>query len=79
MSKAMTPSEIANFIEEFGFASGDVAANAVATIRELEADLEIVTEALVQSDLKIRSLPNTDQSDVEFIHQALDKRKSPQS
>jgi hypothetical protein len=28
-------------------------------------------EALVQADLKIRSLPGTDQSDVEFIREAL--------
>lgn len=33
--------------------------------------LETLREALIQADLKIRSLPGTDQSDVEFIRVAL--------
>ena len=48
---------------------------AAATIRAQAEALKIATEALVQSDLKIRSPLNTDQSDVEFIRQALARMK----
>lgn len=41
--------------------------------------LEAHYEALVQADLKIRSLPNADQSDVEFIRVALAKHNGAQS
>jgi len=35
--------------------------------------IEELVEALIHADMKIRSLPNTDQSDVEFIRKALAK------
>jgi hypothetical protein len=39
--------------------------------RRTEVENERLREALVQADLKIRSLPGMDQSDVEFIREAL--------
>ena len=39
--------------------------------RRAEVENERLREALIQADLKIRSLPGTDQSDVEFIRVAL--------
>ena len=42
--------------------------------RKAEVENERLREALVQADLKIRSLPGTDQSDVEFIRKALEGR-----
>lgn len=39
--------------------------------RRAEVENERLREALVQADLKIRSLPGMDQSDVEFIREAL--------
>jgi hypothetical protein len=39
--------------------------------RRLAVENERLREALIQADLTIRSLPGTDQSDVEFIREAL--------
>jgi hypothetical protein len=46
--------------------------------RRAEVENERLREALIQADLKIRSLPGTDQSDVEFIREALGGTPSPQ-
>lgn len=48
--------------------------DAAATIRAAMADIERLREGLIHADMKIRSLPHTDQSDVEFIRAALDTR-----
>lgn len=40
-------------------------------IRHLEIENERLRTALVHADLKIRSMPGTDQSDVDFIRAAL--------
>lgn len=42
--------------------------------RRLEVENERLREALIQADLTIRSMPGTDQSDVEFIRTALSEQ-----
>lgn len=46
-----------------------------AKIEAQAAEIEKLREALVWADLKIRSLPHTDQSDVEPIRAALGETK----
>ena len=46
--------------------------------RKAEVENERLREALIQADLKIRSFPGADQSDVEFIREALGRTPSPQ-
>ncbi|UIY28758.1 hypothetical protein LZK73_18705 [Neorhizobium galegae] len=46
--------------------------------RRAEVENERLREALIQADLKIRSFPGADQSDVEFIREALGGNPSPQ-
>ena len=48
-----------------------ICTEAADRIEALEAENERLREALVQADLKIRSFPGADQSDVEFIRAAL--------
>lgn len=81
----MTPSEVAEGLEarhaydkrNYPPAS-PLDRNAASTIRALiaeneakDAEIERLRDALVEAGLRIRSLPGTDQSDVEFIRQAL--------
>lgn len=46
-------------------------AKAADRLQALSAENEKLREALIWADLKIRSLPHTDQSDVEPIRQAI--------
>jgi len=55
-------------------AKSDLAALSAAPAPE-GVVVEALREALIQADLKIRSLPATDQSDVEFIREALATRE----
>ena len=50
---------------------------AVNALPELLAERDRLREALVQADLKIRSFPRADQSDVEFIRAALNQETKP--
>ncbi|MBO9099486.1 MULTISPECIES: hypothetical protein [unclassified Rhizobium] len=45
--------------------------------RRLAVENERLRDALVQADLKIRSMPGMDQSDVEFIREALGGNPTP--
>lgn len=47
------------------------------TRRKWNDERDYLRERLAQADLKIRSFPGTDQSDVEFIREALIERKQP--
>lgn len=59
-----------------GFAPDDESEPLRAPSREPEGGaVDDLREALIQADLKIRSLPGTDQSDVEFIRAALATRE----
>lgn len=55
-------------LDTYGYQS-QLACQAADTIEEL-------IERLIQADLKIRSFPRADQSDVEFIREALAKVQS---
>ena len=46
-------------------------ADAITDLATLRKQLENAREALIQADLTIRSFKGTDQSDVEFIREAL--------
>jgi hypothetical protein len=48
-----------------------------AELDAARAELAEVREALITADLKIRSFPGADQSDVEFIRAALKDRPTP--
>ncbi|WP_303718055.1 hypothetical protein [Brevundimonas naejangsanensis] len=59
-------------------ATGDDASIRISAAPAPEGGVvEAPREALIQADLKIRSLPGTDQSDVEFIRAALATRAQP--
>ena len=45
-----------------------------AAVRDLIDEVERLRDRLIQADLKIRSFPGADQSDVEFIRTALEAK-----